>query len=125
MPPLTPGTNQKMTQVLLASYSSFEKERDLFNIPKGNLYSSKYINLIVFKKPNLITITFNLFCCAMQTIYISDFVEHHSVSRSWLTHFCAFLVNSIGYKISFNQMSIKINFELTLKNLSKFGIHLI
>jgi len=34
VPPLTPGTNQKMTQALAASFSSFEKERELLNIPK-------------------------------------------------------------------------------------------
>ncbi|XP_054718898.1 protein c-ets-1-A-like isoform X2 [Uloborus diversus] len=34
MPPLTPGTNQKMTQALRASFSSWEKERVLRNIPK-------------------------------------------------------------------------------------------
>ncbi|KFM66909.1 ETS-like protein pointed, isoform P2/D, partial [Stegodyphus mimosarum] len=32
VPPLTPGTNQKMTQALAASFSSWEKERDLYNI---------------------------------------------------------------------------------------------
>ncbi|RWS31863.1 Transforming protein p54/c-ets-1-like protein [Leptotrombidium deliense] len=34
VPPLTPGTNQKMAQALVASFSSFEKERELLNIPK-------------------------------------------------------------------------------------------
>ena len=36
VPPLTPGTNQKMSQALAASFASWEKERDEFNIPKGN-----------------------------------------------------------------------------------------
>ncbi|KAH9501582.1 Protein C-ets-1, variant 3 [Dermatophagoides farinae] len=31
VPPVTPGTNQKMSQ---ASFASWEKERDEFNIPK-------------------------------------------------------------------------------------------
>ncbi|KFM72159.1 Transforming protein p54/c-ets-1, partial [Stegodyphus mimosarum] len=34
VPPLTPGTNQKMTQALRASFSSWEKERVQRNIPK-------------------------------------------------------------------------------------------
>ncbi|XP_023235400.1 protein c-ets-1-A isoform X3 [Centruroides vittatus] len=34
VPPLTPGTNQKMTQALRASFSSWEKEREQQNIPK-------------------------------------------------------------------------------------------
>ncbi|KAJ6222509.1 hypothetical protein RDWZM_001054 [Blomia tropicalis] len=34
VPPLTPGTNQKMSQALAASFSSWEKERDMCNIPK-------------------------------------------------------------------------------------------
>lgn len=34
VPPLTPGTNQKMTQALRASFSSWEKERAELNIPK-------------------------------------------------------------------------------------------
>lgn len=35
VPPLTPGTNQKMAQALTASFSSWEKERDKLNIPQG------------------------------------------------------------------------------------------
>ncbi|KAG1673983.1 Protein c-ets-1-B [Nymphon striatum] len=35
VPPLTPGTNQKMTQALTESYSSWEKERDRLDIPRG------------------------------------------------------------------------------------------
>ncbi|KAH8023449.1 hypothetical protein HPB51_014698 [Rhipicephalus microplus] len=34
VPPLTPGTNQKMTQALTASFSSWEKERESLNIVK-------------------------------------------------------------------------------------------
>lgn len=34
VPPLTPGTNQKMNQALRASFSSWEKERAQRNIPK-------------------------------------------------------------------------------------------
>ena len=36
MPPLTPGTNQKMSQALRASFQSFEKEQQNSKIPKGN-----------------------------------------------------------------------------------------
>ncbi|KAH6929839.1 hypothetical protein HPB50_005990 [Hyalomma asiaticum] len=35
VPPLTPGTNQKMTQALTASFSSWEKEREALNILKA------------------------------------------------------------------------------------------
>lgn len=35
VPPLTPGTNQKMTQALAASFQSFEKEQFRYSIPRG------------------------------------------------------------------------------------------
>lgn len=35
VPPLTPGTNLKMTQALAASFSTFDKDRELLHIPKG------------------------------------------------------------------------------------------
>ncbi len=35
MPPLTPGTNKKMTEALKASFASWEKEQINRNIPKG------------------------------------------------------------------------------------------
>ncbi|CAG7728831.1 unnamed protein product, partial [Allacma fusca] len=35
VPPLTPGTNKKMTEALKASFSSWEKELTRHNIPKG------------------------------------------------------------------------------------------
>ncbi|KAJ8316355.1 hypothetical protein KUTeg_006369 [Tegillarca granosa] len=34
VPPLTPGTTQKMSQALLDSFKSFEKDQQRFNIPK-------------------------------------------------------------------------------------------
>ena len=37
VPPLTPGTTQKMSQALLASFKSFEKEQVHLGIPKGKL----------------------------------------------------------------------------------------
>ncbi|KAG1673984.1 Protein c-ets-1-B [Nymphon striatum] len=42
VPPLTPGTNQKMTQALTESYSSWEKERDRLDIPRGKLTKVKF-----------------------------------------------------------------------------------
>lgn len=36
-PPLTPGTNNKMTEALQATFASWEKERHLLNVPKGNV----------------------------------------------------------------------------------------
>lgn len=35
MPPLTPGTNKKLTEVLNASFASWEKEVQTFKITKG------------------------------------------------------------------------------------------
>lgn len=37
MPPLTPGTNKKMSEVLKASFASWEKEVQDRNITKGKL----------------------------------------------------------------------------------------
>lgn len=36
-PPLTPGTNKKMTEALQATFASWEKERHKLNVPKGNV----------------------------------------------------------------------------------------
>lgn len=38
-PPLTPGTNKKMTEALQATFASWEKEGHKFNVPKGNVYN--------------------------------------------------------------------------------------
>lgn len=38
MPPLTPGTNKKLSEALKASFSSWEKEVQNRNITKGNLH---------------------------------------------------------------------------------------
>lgn len=35
VPPLTPGTNKKMTEALKASFASWEKEQERLGIPKG------------------------------------------------------------------------------------------
>jgi c-ets proto-oncogene protein len=35
VPPLTPGTNKKMTEALKASFASWEKEQLRLNIVKG------------------------------------------------------------------------------------------
>ena len=35
VPPLTPGTNQKMTQALAASFKLFEREQQRLGIPRG------------------------------------------------------------------------------------------
>lgn len=37
VPPLTPGTNKKMTEALKASFASWEKEQIKLNIVKGKL----------------------------------------------------------------------------------------
>lgn len=38
VPPLTPGTNKKMTEALKASFASWEKEQIKLNITKGKVY---------------------------------------------------------------------------------------
>lgn len=35
VPPLTPGTNKKMTEALKASYQTWDKELSRHNIPRG------------------------------------------------------------------------------------------
>lgn len=40
VPPLTPGTNKKMTEALKASFASWEKEQLKLNIVKGKKFSS-------------------------------------------------------------------------------------
>lgn len=35
VPPLTPGTNKKMTEALKASYATWDKELSRHNIPRG------------------------------------------------------------------------------------------
>lgn len=37
VPPLTPGTNKKMTEALKASFASWEKEQIKLNITKGKI----------------------------------------------------------------------------------------
>lgn len=43
MPPLTPGTNKKLTEVLNASFASWEKEVQSYKITKGKFAS--HINI--------------------------------------------------------------------------------
>lgn len=45
MPPLTPGTNKKLAEVLKASFASWEKEAQNRNITKGKLNSIQMIRL--------------------------------------------------------------------------------
>ena len=54
IPPLTPGTNRKVAEVLKASFASWEKEVQNCNITKGMLRKKRLIipknfNLISFK----------------------------------------------------------------------------
>ena len=49
MPPLTPGTNKKMTEALKASFASWEKEQIRLNITKGQCAtSSAYIRIHLY-----------------------------------------------------------------------------
>ena len=50
VPPLTPGTNKKMTEALKASFASWEKEQLRLNIVKGRfviltIFMPRFINL--------------------------------------------------------------------------------
>lgn len=38
--PLTPGTNQKMSQAVQDTFRTFEKEQKRLSIPNGNFYAS-------------------------------------------------------------------------------------
>jgi hypothetical protein len=49
VPPLTPGTNKKMTEALKASFASWEKEQLRLNIVKG-----KFVIIIILIYNNLI-----------------------------------------------------------------------
>lgn len=49
MPPLTPGTNKKLTEALHASFASWEKEVQSYKITKGMCHC-----LYVINKCNLI-----------------------------------------------------------------------
>lgn len=51
VPPLTPGTNQKMSQALAASFNSWEKERELCNIPKGKRVTVRSTDLLQNSQP--------------------------------------------------------------------------
>lgn len=48
VPPLTPGTNKKMTEALKASFASWEKEQLRLNIVKGAFV--------------ILTVTFRMIC---------------------------------------------------------------
>lgn len=43
VPPLTPGTNKKMTEALKASFASWEKEQIKLNIVKGEYNLLMYL----------------------------------------------------------------------------------
>lgn len=52
-PPLTPGTNKKMTEALQATFASWEKERHKLNVPKGNelkIFNANNFNVFLAKK---------------------------------------------------------------------------
>lgn len=49
MPPLTPGTNKKLTEVLKASFASWEKEAQNCNTTKGKTFTNSFNIKIVLK----------------------------------------------------------------------------
>jgi hypothetical protein len=53
VPPLTPGTNQKMSQAILDTFKSFEKEQKRLGIPKGLLLNSLTKSQLEFFTTNL------------------------------------------------------------------------
>lgn len=69
MPPLTPGTNKKLTEVLKQSFASWEKELQNCNITKGNYYQLLYLTyfiLFVNIKKNY----YNFICLLFKCNYI-------------------------------------------------------
>lgn len=60
-PPLTPGTNKKMTEALQATFASWEKEGHKFNVPKGNVYAKSkiFINYLFFDIEILLNLCFD------------------------------------------------------------------
>lgn len=55
MPPLTPGTNKKLAEVLKASFASWEKEAQNRNITKGKQNLLHFTEFISVSKFNLST----------------------------------------------------------------------
>lgn len=47
VPPLTPGTNKKLTEVLNASFASWEKEVQSYKITKGKLLTAAVVLVII------------------------------------------------------------------------------
>lgn len=47
MPPLTPGTNKKLAEVLKASFASWEKEAQNRNITKGNAEKKIFVYISI------------------------------------------------------------------------------
>lgn len=47
MPPLTPGTNKKLTEALHASFASWEKEVQSYKITKGMFEKDHCLGLLV------------------------------------------------------------------------------
>lgn len=56
MPPLTPGTNKKLTEVLKASFASWEKEVQNCNITKGKLLRCYVYSIYLFPCPMLLSL---------------------------------------------------------------------
>lgn len=50
MPPLTPGTNKKLTEVLNASFASWEKEVQSYKITKGKCRGNLIDKLLMSSK---------------------------------------------------------------------------
>lgn len=48
VPPLTPGTNKKMTEALKASYATWDKELPRHNIPRGRYFLNPHICITLY-----------------------------------------------------------------------------
>ncbi|GIY83763.1 hypothetical protein CDAR_465981 [Caerostris darwini] len=82
VPPLTPGTNQKMAQAISASFSSWEKEREQYHITED--YTSSFLTLPSRK-----------FGAAMNCRIDWDIVSHHHHAVNYsLNYFCENVRNS-------------------------------
>ena len=78
MPPLTPGTNQKMSQALLASFQSFEKEQQRTGIPKGK-EGQVYVRVFSLNRVMYCIVCYT--CSRILELYPTIYVETNDLQR--------------------------------------------
>lgn len=89
VPPLTPGTNKKMTEALEASFASWEKERVRLNITKGECrlfsFSSSFFSRYI--------------PISRKTFLLSFFLSF------FLSLFCSLLFMHVSWRTGFSTIS--------------------